>query len=87
MPWEVFDGKLFQEKYQQSHQGCSLEELLEGNVSKHVRLDSSVFCEKLTCPCLFVVLIFMFTPVPFLCIFPFFLIPFFILSPPKNLRR
>ncbi|KFR13141.1 Constitutive coactivator of peroxisome proliferator-activated receptor gamma, partial [Opisthocomus hoazin] len=31
MPWEVFDGKLFQEKYQQSHQGCSLEELLEGN--------------------------------------------------------
>ncbi|NXV93474.1 F120B protein, partial [Calonectris borealis] len=33
MPWEVFDGKLFQEKYQQSHRGCSLEELLEGNVS------------------------------------------------------
>ncbi|KAM7118854.1 constitutive coactivator of peroxisome proliferator-activated receptor gamma isoform 3-T5 [Ciconia maguari] len=33
MPWEVFDGKLFQEKYQQSHQGCSLEELLEGNKS------------------------------------------------------
>ncbi|KFO53936.1 Constitutive coactivator of peroxisome proliferator-activated receptor gamma, partial [Corvus brachyrhynchos] len=31
MPWAVFDGKLFQEKYQQSHQGCSLEELLEGN--------------------------------------------------------
>ncbi|NXB74229.1 F120B protein, partial [Donacobius atricapilla] len=33
MPWAVFDGKLFQEKYQQSHQGCSMEELLEGNVS------------------------------------------------------
>ncbi|NWQ74332.1 F120B protein, partial [Columbina picui] len=33
MPWEVFDGKLFQEKYQRSHQGCSMEELLEGNVS------------------------------------------------------
>ncbi|KFP94187.1 Constitutive coactivator of peroxisome proliferator-activated receptor gamma, partial [Haliaeetus albicilla] len=31
MPWEQFDGKLFQEKYQQSHRGCSLEELLEGN--------------------------------------------------------
>ncbi|KFP44773.1 Constitutive coactivator of peroxisome proliferator-activated receptor gamma, partial [Chlamydotis macqueenii] len=30
MPWQVFDGKLFQEKYQQSHRGCSLEELLEG---------------------------------------------------------
>ncbi|NXK60099.1 F120B protein, partial [Sylvietta virens] len=33
MPWAVFDGKLFQEKYQQSHRGCSVEELLEGNVS------------------------------------------------------
>ncbi|NXW81134.1 F120B protein, partial [Hirundo rustica] len=33
MPWAVFDGKLFQEKYQQSHRGCSMEELLEGNVS------------------------------------------------------
>ncbi|KFW80713.1 Constitutive coactivator of peroxisome proliferator-activated receptor gamma, partial [Manacus vitellinus] len=31
MPWTVFDGKLFQEKYQQSHRGCSVEELLEGN--------------------------------------------------------
>ncbi|XP_019405452.1 PREDICTED: constitutive coactivator of peroxisome proliferator-activated receptor gamma isoform X2 [Crocodylus porosus] len=31
MPWKVFDGKLFQEKYRQSHRGCSLEELLEGN--------------------------------------------------------
>ncbi|NXI79110.1 F120B protein, partial [Rhipidura dahli] len=33
MPWAVFDGKLFQQKYQQSHRGCSVEELLEGNVS------------------------------------------------------
>ncbi|XP_027753655.1 constitutive coactivator of peroxisome proliferator-activated receptor gamma isoform X2 [Empidonax traillii] len=33
MPWAVFDGKLFQEKYQQSHRGCSMEELLEGNES------------------------------------------------------
>ncbi|XP_064913779.1 constitutive coactivator of peroxisome proliferator-activated receptor gamma isoform X5 [Columba livia] len=33
MPWEVFDGKLFQEKYQRSHRGCSMEELLEGNES------------------------------------------------------
>ncbi|NXI13903.1 F120B protein, partial [Irena cyanogastra] len=33
MPWAVFDGKLFQEKYQKSHRGCSVEELLEGNVS------------------------------------------------------
>ncbi|NXV66186.1 F120B protein, partial [Molothrus ater] len=33
MPWVVFDGKLFQEKYQKAHQGCSVEELLEGNVS------------------------------------------------------
>ncbi|XP_071595009.1 constitutive coactivator of peroxisome proliferator-activated receptor gamma isoform X2 [Heliangelus exortis] len=31
MPWQVFDGKLFQQKYQQAHRGCSLEELLEGN--------------------------------------------------------
>lgn len=76
MPWEQFDGKLFQEKYQQSHRGCSLEELLEGNVSNCVLLDSSIIFEKCTCPCLFVVLIFMFTLVPFLCIFPLFLIPF-----------
>ncbi|NXO11734.1 F120B protein, partial [Oriolus oriolus] len=33
MPWAVFDGKLFQQKYQQSHRSCSVEELLEGNVS------------------------------------------------------
>ncbi|XP_061480422.1 constitutive coactivator of peroxisome proliferator-activated receptor gamma [Rhineura floridana] len=33
MPWRVFDGKLFQEKYQQVHRGCPLHELLEGNES------------------------------------------------------
>lgn len=38
MPWAVFDGKLFQQKYQQSHRGCSVEELLEGNVSNHFLL-------------------------------------------------
>uniref|UniRef100_A0A8D0G7C0 Constitutive coactivator of peroxisome proliferator-activated receptor gamma n=1 Tax=Sphenodon punctatus TaxID=8508 RepID=A0A8D0G7C0_SPHPU len=31
MPWHVFDGKLFQEKYQQSHRRCSVEEVFEGN--------------------------------------------------------
>ncbi|XP_068926579.1 constitutive coactivator of peroxisome proliferator-activated receptor gamma [Petaurus breviceps papuanus] len=31
MAWKMFDGKLFQQKYQQSHGGCSVEELLEGN--------------------------------------------------------
>ncbi|XP_044527866.1 constitutive coactivator of peroxisome proliferator-activated receptor gamma isoform X1 [Gracilinanus agilis] len=31
MAWKMFDGKLFQQKYQQSHRGCSMEELLEGN--------------------------------------------------------
>ncbi|KAM8999363.1 constitutive coactivator of peroxisome proliferator-activated receptor gamma isoform X2 [Sarcophilus harrisii] len=31
MAWKMFDGKLFQQKYQQSHRGCSVEELLEGN--------------------------------------------------------
>lgn len=33
MPWYLFDGNLFQEKYQQIHRGCPLHELLEGNVS------------------------------------------------------
>nr|XP_006005955.1 PREDICTED: constitutive coactivator of peroxisome proliferator-activated receptor gamma isoform X3 [Latimeria chalumnae] len=33
MPWEVFDGKLFHLKYQQSHQGISVEERLENNES------------------------------------------------------
>ncbi|XP_056675045.1 constitutive coactivator of peroxisome proliferator-activated receptor gamma isoform X1 [Monodelphis domestica] len=31
MAWKMFDGKLFQQKYQQSHRGCPVEELLEGN--------------------------------------------------------
>lgn len=38
MPWAVFDGKLFQEKYQKAHRGCSVEELLEGNVSNRFLL-------------------------------------------------
>ncbi|XP_007442606.1 constitutive coactivator of peroxisome proliferator-activated receptor gamma [Python bivittatus] len=29
MPWHVFDGKLFQEKYHQAHRGCPLHQLLE----------------------------------------------------------
>ncbi|GCB69484.1 hypothetical protein scyTo_0008393 [Scyliorhinus torazame] len=29
MPWEVFDGKLFHTKYLQSHNGCTMEDLLE----------------------------------------------------------
>nr|XP_033794678.1 constitutive coactivator of peroxisome proliferator-activated receptor gamma [Geotrypetes seraphini]XP_033794679.1 constitutive coactivator of peroxisome proliferator-activated receptor gamma [Geotrypetes seraphini]XP_033794680.1 constitutive coactivator of peroxisome proliferator-activated receptor gamma [Geotrypetes seraphini]XP_033794681.1 constitutive coactivator of peroxisome proliferator-activated receptor gamma [Geotrypetes seraphini] len=33
MPWKVFDGKLFHQKYLQAHKGCSAEELLEGNFS------------------------------------------------------
>ncbi|XP_074846313.1 constitutive coactivator of peroxisome proliferator-activated receptor gamma isoform X2 [Carettochelys insculpta] len=47
MPWKVFDGKLFQEKYQQSHRGCSLEELLEGNVSLHMQFQNlkSLICK------------------------------------------
>lgn len=32
MPWEVFDGKLFHAKYLQSHNGCTMEDLLEKNV-------------------------------------------------------
>uniref|UniRef100_A0A803XQQ2 Family with sequence similarity 120 member B n=1 Tax=Meleagris gallopavo TaxID=9103 RepID=A0A803XQQ2_MELGA len=46
MPWKVFDGKLFQEKYQKSHRSCSLEELLEGNVSNYILLESFVFFKK-----------------------------------------
>ncbi|XP_044276897.1 constitutive coactivator of peroxisome proliferator-activated receptor gamma isoform X2 [Varanus komodoensis] len=34
MPWHIFDGKLFQEKYEQAHRGCHLHELLEGNTDK-----------------------------------------------------
>ncbi|KAJ7342218.1 hypothetical protein JRQ81_009680 [Phrynocephalus forsythii] len=33
MPWRIFDGKLYQEKYQQCHRGYPLQELLEFNVS------------------------------------------------------
>lgn len=50
MPWKVFDGKLFQEKYQKSHRSCSLEELLEGNVSNYILLESFVSLEKCAYP-------------------------------------
>ncbi|XP_060098625.1 constitutive coactivator of peroxisome proliferator-activated receptor gamma isoform X2 [Heteronotia binoei] len=33
MPWNLFDGKLFQKKYQQAHREWPLQELLEGNES------------------------------------------------------
>lgn len=33
MPWNVFDGKLFHEKYLQSEKGCPAEVLVEQNVS------------------------------------------------------
>ncbi|RMC12701.1 hypothetical protein DUI87_10226 [Hirundo rustica rustica] len=47
MPWAVFDGKLFQEKYQQSHRGCSMEELLEGNESLYTPFQNlkSLICK------------------------------------------
>ncbi|XP_035394532.1 constitutive coactivator of peroxisome proliferator-activated receptor gamma [Cygnus atratus] len=47
MPWKVFDGKLFQEKYQRSHQSCSVEELLEGNESLYAPFQNlkSLICK------------------------------------------
>ncbi|XP_030051815.1 constitutive coactivator of peroxisome proliferator-activated receptor gamma isoform X2 [Microcaecilia unicolor] len=33
MPWKMFDGRLFHQKYLKAHRRCSAEELLEGNVS------------------------------------------------------
>lgn len=33
MPWNVFDGKLFHQKYLQSEKGYAVEALLEQNVS------------------------------------------------------
>ncbi|XP_063163380.1 constitutive coactivator of peroxisome proliferator-activated receptor gamma isoform X2 [Candoia aspera] len=33
MPWHVFDGKLFQEKYHQAHRGCPLHQLLDHSAS------------------------------------------------------
>ncbi|KAM7060722.1 constitutive coactivator of peroxisome proliferator-activated receptor gamma isoform 2-T4 [Acridotheres tristis] len=47
MPWAVFDGKLFQEKYQKSHRGCSVEELLEGNESLYTPFQNlkSLICK------------------------------------------
>lgn len=37
MPWNVFDGKLFHEKYLQSEKGCAAEVLVEQNVSSQRR--------------------------------------------------
>ncbi|KAM9196294.1 constitutive coactivator of peroxisome proliferator-activated receptor gamma [Mergus octosetaceus] len=47
MPWKLFDGKLFQEKYQRSHQSCSVEELLEGNESLYTPFQNlkSLICK------------------------------------------
>ncbi|CAN8203721.1 unnamed protein product [Coccothraustes coccothraustes] len=47
MPWAVFDGKLFQEKYQKAHRGCSVEELLEGNESLYTPFQNlkSLICK------------------------------------------
>ncbi|XP_068532946.1 constitutive coactivator of peroxisome proliferator-activated receptor gamma isoform X2 [Anas acuta] len=47
MPWKVFDGKLFQEKYQRSHRSCSVEELLEGNESLYTPFQNlkSLICK------------------------------------------
>uniref|UniRef100_A0A8C5ISH0 Constitutive coactivator of peroxisome proliferator-activated receptor gamma n=1 Tax=Junco hyemalis TaxID=40217 RepID=A0A8C5ISH0_JUNHY len=47
MPWAVFDGKLFQEKYQKAHRGCSMEELLEGNESLYTPFQNlkSLICK------------------------------------------
>lgn len=47
MPWAVFDGKLFQEKYQKAHRGCSVEELLESNESLYTPFQNlkSLICK------------------------------------------
>lgn len=83
MPWKVFDGKLFQEKYQRSHRSCSVEELLEGNVSNYILLDSSVFLLKKSYLSIFIyinlnVVTFF---VSFLCIFPLLIFPVSSFSP------
>lgn len=36
MPWNLFDGKLFHEKYLQSEQGCAADVLVEQSVSPAV---------------------------------------------------
>lgn len=47
MPWNVFDGKLFQEKYLQSDKGCSAEVLVEQSRPRLARFHSlkSVVCK------------------------------------------
>lgn len=78
MPWKVFDGKLFQEKYQQSHRGCSLEELLEGNVSMYITF---VLGEAYLSTTNILILKWMLSFVPFHS-FPFFSSPFLVPSTP-----
>uniref|UniRef100_A0A8C6XAX8 Family with sequence similarity 120 member B n=1 Tax=Naja naja TaxID=35670 RepID=A0A8C6XAX8_NAJNA len=46
MPWHVFDGKLFQEKYHQAHRGCPLYQLLEHNASIHLEILKVAEIEK-----------------------------------------
>nr|XP_019568205.1 PREDICTED: constitutive coactivator of peroxisome proliferator-activated receptor gamma isoform X2 [Rhinolophus sinicus] len=47
MPWNVFDGKLFHEKYLQSEKGCAVEVLVEQNRSRLSTFHSlkSVVCK------------------------------------------
>ncbi|KAM8788017.1 constitutive coactivator of peroxisome proliferator-activated receptor gamma [Rhynchonycteris naso] len=47
MPWNVFDGKLFHEKYLQSEKGCSVEALVEQNRTWLTRFQQlkSVVCK------------------------------------------
>ncbi|KAF6270209.1 family with sequence similarity 120B [Rhinolophus ferrumequinum] len=47
MPWNVFDGKLFHEKYLQSEKGCAAEVLVEQNRSRLTTFHSlkSVVCK------------------------------------------
>lgn len=47
MPWNVFDGKLFHEKYLQSEKGCAVEVLVEQNRSRLTTFHSlkSVVCK------------------------------------------
>ncbi|KAF6072995.1 family with sequence similarity 120B [Phyllostomus discolor] len=47
MPWNVFDGKLFHEKYLQSARGCSAEALVEQSRSRLARFHQlkSVVCK------------------------------------------
>ncbi|XP_045356324.1 constitutive coactivator of peroxisome proliferator-activated receptor gamma isoform X6 [Leopardus geoffroyi] len=47
MPWNVFDGKLFHQKYLQSEKGCTVEALVEQNRSRLTKFHAlkSVVCK------------------------------------------